>query len=121
MWEKTVMSDGKLVKTHDDICSKLFFAFMPINSRAHPKDETEVLKTVAKSQAEVTGDIAYKAGREAERDFILQNTDRDIRARKEGRREVVEWINKTFNEDITIAQMMATGTWQRQIKEWGIK
>jgi len=30
---------------------------------------------VAKAQAKITGDIAYEAGREAERKFILQNTD----------------------------------------------
>ena len=39
---------------------------------------------------------------------------------KAGQREVVEWMDKTFAKTITIDQMMATNTWQAQVKEWGL-
>lgn len=39
---------------------------------------------------------------------------------KIGRQEVVEWIDKTFSKAITLDQMRATMTYQKQLKEWGI-
>lgn len=40
--------------------------------------------------------------------------------RKEGRREVVEWIEHTFSPFITKATMSATNTWQAKLTEWGL-
>jgi len=55
----------------------------------------------------------FKAGQESEREFILQNTDRDKRARLEGIRKVVEWVNLKFKVDNDLE-------WQSQVKEWGL-
>ena len=54
----------------------------------------EYARAIAKAQAE----ISFKAGQEEERRFILQNTDRDKRARLEGKREVVTAIKSAITE-----------------------
>lgn len=92
---------------------------------------------------EEQAEISWKAGREAERAFILQNTDRDIRARKEGIRKVVEEatpiVDKLFEalshadfpNDVEVfgideGRVRAAEfikdieeQWQAKLKEWG--
>ena len=53
-----------------------------------------------------------------EADSILNNAGRAIY--QSARREVVQWINTTFNKAITLDQMRATNTWQSKLKEWGV-
>ncbi len=66
-------------------------------------------------------EISFKAGRDAERDFILQNTDRDERARQEGRKEVVEWVNShTHRMNTNMYGISLDGDeWRAQCKQWG--
>ena len=72
---------------------------------------------------ETQAEISFKAGREEERAFILQNTDRDKRARLEGIREVVEWIGYTNepNLDAENTQLIIPfEEWQAKLKDWGV-
>jgi len=84
----------------------------------------EAAMQITKAQAEITGKIMYdegfKSGREAEREFILQNTDRDKRARLEGIKEVVEWVEDNHSYCTKTLEFMAVNKleWQAQKKEW---
>ena len=83
---------------------------------AHP--DLPMGQAIAIEQAEVS----FKAGQEAERAFILQNTDRDKRTRLEGRKEVVEWIAKYRTETTRefIGFTFTRAEWEAKVKEWGL-
>lgn len=65
--------------------------------------------------------ISFKAGREAEREFILQNTDGDKRARLEGIKEVVEWSDGPCPHYRGLGKRECDKCWQALKKKWGIE
>ncbi len=98
MWGKTVMSE-------DVIRDKL-----PLNDGY--SYYMAFGEAVAKAQAELTGDIAFKAG-EAQAEQILTKVYAD--AKQAGIRKVVEWIESNH----TLVEKRLD--WQAQKYEWGIK
>ena len=84
-----------------------------------------------KGLLEAQAEISFKAGREEERKFILQNTDRDKRARLEGIREVVEFIGEPFEHNIKANPFAGLRIhdvedcfackYEVQLKVWGIE
>jgi len=41
--------------------------------------------------------------------------------KREGIKEVVEWIREHYNDEITIGEMRGLDCWNEKLKEWGIE
>lgn len=85
-------------------------------------------------QAEITWDIAYKAGYEEGRLYGKQESllnqaiiDQQVQdAKQAGLKEVVEWIEGFVYKEITFdpdvkAYYISGKVWQAKLREWGIK
>jgi len=88
----------------------------------------QVTRVIKETQAEITGDIAYKAGYEKRDSEFVYNPDyldfqKGVKTGRElGRREVVEWGNgrcehspKRFTR-----RHRCFKCWQGKLKEWGL-
>lgn len=80
-------------------------------------------------QAEITWDIAFKAGHEDGFNF-RKAIDRDalIHMKREGIKEVVEWVDALYREPTCIVNGPPAflvhfweAEWQAKLKEWGLE
>ncbi|KKM89164.1 hypothetical protein LCGC14_1251450 [marine sediment metagenome] len=94
-WEKTVMNGDQIVVILGNARKPCSFEF---------KDEPKI-RAVAKAQAEITGDIAYKKGQEEERDKWLRKTD-------------IEKARDNFTKDIILRTRAQA--FREMLEEWGI-
>ena len=119
-WEDAVMtpqevqdntySNEETVKQAEDYYGDTAIVFNPA--------ELACRLQVAKVQAE----ISFKAGREAEREWSLSNTYRNVpleeSLKKVGRKEVVEFIRKDL-PDIHLC-LVNGSKYPKKLKEWGL-
>ena len=75
---------------------------------------TQSILTLLQGRLTAAQNDSYEAGYQKGQEHSI-GTDTKLRA--EGAKETVEWIYKTFNEQSTLGQMMATNTWQAEFKE----
>ena len=90
----------------------------------HKTDEDTINRWL-KAQAEITGDIAFKAGFKESLDTVVATREYD-EGKIDGIKEVVDWLkdendkhSQVIDGSFIIAKMDAE-RWQSKLKEWGL-
>ena len=122
-WHETVLTDKQV----DTLAEKAFeqdgLLQHYVESRGHWE---RLVPTITEAQAEVTGDIAFKAGYEkglSERTFNQWGQETtDLEVRREAMMKVVEWVEAHLSiKGIGHWRQLDNEQWQAQLKEWGIE
>ena len=118
-WEDTVISDEQV--NHEVCLAKEAVELIRFN-----QVEMNTYLRITNAQAELTWDIAFKAGYDKRESEFVYNPDyldfqKGVKTGKElGIKEVVEWINSgNIIHDINWAG--GRKEWQAKLKAWGIK
>ena len=127
MWEDTVMEGEAL---EDLVAMDNAAGVMDGQGRqGSAKRETMLLK----NQAEITGDIAFKKGRESFLDDFGNATIPLSEAHQRGIKKVVDWVEEESNKgyiyegtyayDTSCDNQIFTdlGDWQAKLKDWRIR